>query len=124
MHNRTIMLVAAATAVLAFGAALFAFSSEPAATACTMDARLDAPDGWTWQRDGANNCEWTLYDDQGSEAPDSVYESTGEVPPPPKPADRLWFLSLLIGVTAAGFAVTEFRKDRAEHDRESHTEST
>ncbi len=115
MHNRTIMLVALATAVLAFGAAIFAFSSAPAAVFCTMDARLDAPDGWHWQRDGGNDCAWTLYDAQGHEAPDGVYETIGEEAPPSGPPDLFGLVALIIALSAIGLAVAEYRKDRAEH---------
>jgi hypothetical protein len=117
MTNRAIMYVAAAVAILAFVTASFAFSSEPEASICTADARLDAPEGWTWLRDGSNECAWTLYDDNGLNAPDSVYESVGEEPPPRQDPDWLGIVAFLIGVGASGISVVAFSKSREEMKR-------
>ncbi len=114
MNNRMIMFVAGAVAILAFATATFAFSTEPEALACTADARLDAPDGWVWQRDGANECAWTLYDGQGNTAPDSVYTAAGEEPPSTSDPDRLGIVAFIIGVLATGASVMAFSKSRAE----------
>ena len=114
MHNRTIMLAAGAIAALAFAASAFAFTSAPEGSACTADARLDAPDGWAWQRDGSNECAWTLYDSAGNEAPDSVYLSVGEEPPPSSDPDRLGIVAFAIGVLATGASLAAFSKSRAE----------
>ena len=114
MHNRTIMLLAGALAALAFAASALAFTSEPEGLACTADARLDAPDGWVWQRDGSNDCAWTLYDSAGNEAPDSVYDSVGEEPPPSSSPDRLGIVAFVIGVLATAASLVAFSKSRSE----------
>jgi hypothetical protein len=114
MTNRAIMYLSAGIAILAFITASFAFTAQPEATFCTADARLDSPEGWLWQRDGSNGCAWTLYDTQGNEAPDSVYESIGEDAPPSQDPDRLGIVAFLIGVGATAASVTAFSKSRAE----------
>lgn len=108
------MYIASLVAILAFVAAAFAFTSESETFICTADARLDAPEGWVWLRDGANECAWTLYDDQGSEAPDSVYESIGEEPPPAQDPNWFGIAAFLIGIGATGTGVVAFTKSRAE----------
>ena len=114
MTHRAIMYIASLIAILAFATAAFAFTSEPEPYFCTADARLDAPEGWSWQRDGSNECVWTLYDGTGSEAPDSVYESIDEEPPPSQDPSRLGIVAFLIGVGATGVGVVAFSKSRAE----------
>jgi len=114
MSNRAILYIASLVAILAFATAAFAFTSEPEAYFCTADARLDAPDGWQWQRDGSNECAWTLYDDSGAEAPDTVYESVGEEPPPSQDPSRLGIVAFLIGVGATAAGVFAFSKSRSE----------
>jgi hypothetical protein len=108
------MYIAGLVAILAFATAAFSFSAEPEAYFCTADARLDAPEGWVWQRDGSNDCAWTLYDDTGSEAPDSLYDSIGEEPPPSQNPSRLGILAFVIGVGASVAAVLSVSNNRAE----------
>ncbi len=114
MSNRVIMYMAGAVAILAFATATLAFSTGTEAFVCTADARLDAPDGWAWQRDGANECAWTLYNGQGNVASDDVYEAAGVEPPPNSDPDRLGIVAFITGVLATGASIIAFSKSRAE----------
>lgn len=97
------LLIGVGIAGVGAGFAMLSPDTEP--VACTMDARLDAPEGWTWHRDGTNNCAWTLYDADGSEAPDDVYTAIGEEPPPPPPTDLAPWLVLGAGIVTIGVAI-------------------
>lgn len=33
---------------------------------------VDEPEGWTLQRDGANGCAWTLFNEQWERAPEEL----------------------------------------------------
>ena len=105
MNNRITMIVAAALALVAFGAALVSMTGADDPVACTADARLDAPDGWVWLRDGSNDCAWTLYNADGDTAPDSVYESIDEAPPPAPPGDTFVMVAFAIGAVASVVAI-------------------
>lgn len=72
-----------------------------------------APPGWQWQRDGGNNCNWTLFNDQGDRASDAIYEDMRLFPPPPPPS-RLLLLFALVGVAVSmsGTATVMLRRDR------------
>ena len=52
---------------------------------CTADGLLvEAPDGWGFVRDRVNDCEWTLFAEDGRRAPASLYEGLPiDAPPPP-----------------------------------------
>ena len=106
MTQRITIIVAATLAVVAFAAAYVTLSPSDDATACTADARLDAPEGWTWLRDGENDCAWTLYNADGDTAPDSLYESVGETPPPTAASSSFGIVAALIGIAASVVVVT------------------
>jgi hypothetical protein len=85
---------------------------------CNLDGPLfdDGPPGWHWQRDGGNDCEWTLFNDQGDRAPDAIYEDMRISPPPPLP-----FVPNLIGLVGvvlslSGIGIVVFQRDG--HGRE------
>lgn len=119
MSNRITILVASLLAVIAFAAGIVAMTSEGGPLVCTTDARIDAPEGWMWQRDGANDCAWTLYDGEGNAAPDSVYEDAGELPPPPN-TDLTAPVAFAVGAIAAvvaGVAASRSRNPAARSSR-------
>jgi hypothetical protein len=63
------------------------------------------------KRDGGNDCEWTLFNDQGDRAPDAIYEEMRVSPPPSLP-----FVSNLIGLVGvalslSGIAIVVFHRD-------------
>lgn len=113
MSNRVTILVASLLAIIAYSAGFVALTTGNDPVACTADARLDAPEGWSWARDGDNDCAWTLYDAQGNEAPETVYEAAG-VDAPPSSFDLTAPLAFAVGTGAALIAaITALRPQRA-----------
>ncbi|MEA2010342.1 MAG: hypothetical protein U9N78_06535 [Actinomycetota bacterium] len=77
---------------------------------CTADGLLvdDVPSGWDLRRDGANGCEWTLFNRWGSRAPDELYDGLSIEAPPTMwatPGDTL-IAGLLVSLgSVAGIVV-------------------
>jgi hypothetical protein len=114
--NRITILVAALISVIGFSAGVVLMNTSSESLACTADARLDAPDGWVWQRDGSNDCAWTLYDADGDAAPDHVYDEAGEEPPPASSDVPAW-IAYAVGV--GGLAVIAITAVRSKRDSDS-----
>lgn len=73
---------------------------------CTADLILvdDVPSGWDLRRDGANGCEWTLFNRWGSRAPDELYDGLSIEAPPPMGATLIAGLLVSLG-SVAGIVV-------------------
>lgn len=118
MGNKVTVLVSAVLAVIAFAAGIATLTASDEAFACTADARLDAPEGWVWSRDGANDCAWTLYDSDGNTASDDVYEAAGEEPPPSSfglTAPAAFAVGILATIAAVVTALRSRREDEPEN---------
>ncbi|MEA2010536.1 MAG: hypothetical protein U9N78_07520 [Actinomycetota bacterium] len=116
-RKAAIWIVVVAWAV-AFGGVLWVALSDSSTSDdvgfCTADARVDAPEGWRWSRDPANDCAWTLYADSGETAPDDVYQEHGfEAPPTQSTRTTASYVTLALVLIATAvsiwFAVTQSR---------------
>lgn len=95
-----------AVALAAVGAVMVVADPTEEQIFCNADELLvnGVPPGWEFERDRANNCEWTLFNGLGERAPAELYETVPLDPPPILPArsesQRLigWFVVGLAGV--------------------------
>ena len=74
---------------------------------CLEEGRPEAVSGYTWAKDHANNCSWTLYSGTfpiRNQAADSVYYSHGITPPEKTPMLYDWQIVMILG--AAGLTAT------------------
>ncbi len=85
IRRRSLILLVLLGAVwLASTISLSLVTQEIEGFACTMELPVQYSndvDGWSWSKDSANSCEWTLFQ-EGRRAPESVYVENGFEPPP------------------------------------------
>ncbi len=83
MRRRSVMTVGLLV-LLAVGGVLVAHGVRSMSVFCTADGLLtEEPPGWDLRRDGANGCEWTLFNKWGVRAPESLYHEISIDAPPP-----------------------------------------
>ena len=76
-------LIVVLVLILLAGAFLVARSTGPFAEYCTADGLIvETPTGWYLRRDRANNCEWTMFNEQGDRAPEELYDGLRIESPP------------------------------------------
>lgn len=99
MLPRSRVVLALATVVAA--AAFLYLQGDPWSEFCGVDALLtETPPGWEFDQDHANNCEWTLFDENGNRAPVELYEVTSREHPPSIPFN--WYRVVdWVGVAAS-----------------------
>jgi hypothetical protein len=74
---------------------------------CPVDGLfVDEPEGWTLQRDGANGCAWTLFNERGERAPEELYEGLFEGLPIEPPSPVLLYPLRLLGIGAIVCSLT------------------
>ncbi|MEN8235030.1 MAG: hypothetical protein ABFR89_08945 [Actinomycetota bacterium] len=97
----------AACGVIAGAALLWMMGEPPPDQAfCTADMIVvDVPDGWDLNRDGANDCRWTLFDSAGERAPDEVYEGLSIEAPPPVRSGPESVVAGVVFVAAVGIGI-------------------
>lgn len=80
---------------------------------CTADGILtENPPGWDLSRDQANNCEWTLFDEEGNRAPEEVYQASLLDAPPPVPiriARMAAWLAIVVSIGGIVFVLWDAR---------------
>jgi len=87
--------------ILIAGIALVATAGDDEDQFCTLEAILtDTPAGWDLQRDHANDCQWTLFNEAGDRAPNELYVGLPVEPPPPVPRDPSLTLGTVLIVGA------------------------
>lgn len=75
---------------------LMAEDPDPRFGFCTAEGLLvEPPDGWEFIRDWANDCKWTLFDENGRRAPAELYEGLPIDPPYPLLVNRIQMASVL-----------------------------
>ncbi len=101
--NRRSIVSAVLVVVLVGGVVGLALAEDPGPfdDFCTMEGLLvEAPEGWDFHRDSANDCEWTLINEDGRRAPASLYDGLPIEAPtalPPNPVRlALWLQSCLV----------------------------
>ncbi len=81
---------------------------------CTADGLLiEEPPGWDLRRDGANDCEWTLFNKWGGRAPEEVYDEISIDAPPPifVTSERTVIVGIMVIVgSIVGIVVVKRRK--------------
>ncbi|MDJ0498598.1 MAG: hypothetical protein QNJ89_12265, partial [Acidimicrobiia bacterium] len=93
MKRRTI-LIGLLIALLAAGVVGLLRHTTPFSAFCTLDGLLvEEPPGWHLERDRANGCEWTLFNEAGDRAPRDLYDGLPIDPPPPLPLNPVRLLS-------------------------------
>lgn len=102
------ILVVALFGVLAMAGSITFFTGESWSDFCTADGILvETPPGWEVHRDHANNCEWTLFDDQGRRAPAVFYDDMPIDPPPPVPTSPAQIVGAVVALASlVGIVVT------------------
>lgn len=86
---------------LTVGIALVASAGGDEEQFCTLEGILaDTPVGWDLQKDHANDCKWTLFNEAGDRAPDELYAGLPVDPPPPVPRDTSLILGTVLIVGA------------------------
>lgn len=97
-------------AMLAGGIVLLASNGGNNDQFCTMEGILTdtpLPAGWDLQRDHANDCQWTMFDEAGDRAPAELYAGQPVDPPSAVPPDwsliggTVLIIGALIGIAIA-----------------------
>lgn len=102
MRSRMVAIVVMAV-ILTVGTALVARAGGDEEQFCTLEGILadpPPPAGWDLQRDHANDCQWTLFNEAGDRAPDELYAGLPVDPPPPVPRDPSLILGTVLIVGA------------------------
>jgi len=99
--------------VLVFSVAIVALDDGSYSEYCAADGILtEVPPGWDLSKDQANNCEWTLFDENGNRAPEDVYDGI-PLDAPPVPIDILslaaW-LAIVASIGGIGFVLWDARR--------------
>lgn len=120
-----LVLFVALGGLLAFGLFAFAWSGGlDGRRPCTLEGRFveNIPDGWTLQRDNANGCAWTLYNEHQERAPKEIYQGL-EVEYPGSP---LFYPLRLLGLGATLGSITGLGilLSRILHSRNSASDVT
>ena len=65
---------------------------------------------------GGNDCEWTLFSDQGDRAPDAIYEDMRISPPPPLPfvPNLIGLVGVVLSLSGIGIVVFHWDGHRRE----------
>lgn len=100
MRSRMVAIIVMAV-ILTVGIALVASGGGDEEQFCTLEGILtDTPAGWDLQKDHANDCQWTLFNEAGDRAPDELYVGLGVDPPSPVPRDPWLILGMVLIVGA------------------------
>ena len=112
MHRRSIVSGVLVVALIGgIGWLLWAWVPLPS---CPADGLIiDVPEGWHLERDRANGCEWTLFDDAGGRAPRELYDGLSIDAPPSLLLNPVRLVPIgMIVVSVVGLFVTSPQRER------------